>query len=142
MRSARSRTNRVAIPTPGPARSESGSAVVDFVLVVLVLVPLVLGVLQVGLTLFVRNTLAAAASEGARYAAMSGHSPHDGEVMARSQIQSVLAARFAESVVADRVLVAGSPGVRVSVHARVPVLGLGGPALELDMAGHAVAEDP
>ena len=62
---------------PGPRRRqrrEGGSAVVDFVLVVVVLVPLVLGVLQVSLVLLVRNTLTAAASDGARYAATVGRS--------------------------------------------------------------------
>ena len=50
-------------------RDERGAAVVDFVLVSMVLVPLVLGLIQVGLVLHVRNTLAAAATEGARYGA-------------------------------------------------------------------------
>ncbi|MGB0189764.1 MAG: TadE/TadG family type IV pilus assembly protein, partial [Nocardioides sp.] len=53
-------------------RTSRGAAVVDFVLVVVVLVPLVLGVLQVSLVLLVRNTLTAAASDGARYAATVG----------------------------------------------------------------------
>lgn len=44
-------------------------AVVDFVLVTVILVPLVLGIMQVALVLHVRNTLTSAASEGARYAA-------------------------------------------------------------------------
>ncbi len=38
--------------------------IVDFVLVIMVLVPLVLGLIQVGLVLNVHNTLAAAATEG------------------------------------------------------------------------------
>ena len=38
-------------------------------LVLVVLIPLFLGILQVALVLHVRNTLTAAASEGARYAA-------------------------------------------------------------------------
>ena len=50
----------------GCGRGERGAAVVDFVLVLVVLVPLFLGLLQVGLVLHVRNTLTAAASEGAR----------------------------------------------------------------------------
>ena len=41
---------------------ERGAAVVDFVLVLLVLLPLVLGILQLALVLHVRNTLASAAS--------------------------------------------------------------------------------
>ena len=50
-------------------RDERAAAVVDFVLALVVLVPLFLGILQVALVLHVRNTLTAAASEGARYAA-------------------------------------------------------------------------
>ena len=45
--------------------SERGAAVVDIVLVLVVLVPVVLGILQVALVLFVRNTMASAAAEGA-----------------------------------------------------------------------------
>src|SRR4051794_19768609 len=48
------------------SRSCRGAAVVDFVLVVGVLLPVVLGVLQLALVLFVRNTLASGASEGGR----------------------------------------------------------------------------
>ena len=47
----------------GRGRRERGSAVVDFVLVLVVLVPVVLGVVQVALVMLVRNTLAAAASD-------------------------------------------------------------------------------
>ena len=77
---------------------ERGAAVVDFVLVLVVLVPLLLGVLQVGLVLHVRNTLMAAASEGARYAATVDR-PADGRRRARprSQIRGALADRFARA---------------------------------------------
>ena len=55
---------------PRRARSsERGAAVVDVVLVLLVLLPLVIGILQLALVLHVRNTLASAAAEGARHAA-------------------------------------------------------------------------
>ena len=63
------RLSRVAL------RDERGSAVVDFVLVSLVLVPLVLGMMQVGLVMYVRNTLASAAHEGARYGATIDRGP-------------------------------------------------------------------
>ena len=47
---------------PGrPVRDQRGSAVVDFVLVLVVLLPLFLGILQLALVLHVRNTLTAAA---------------------------------------------------------------------------------
>ncbi|HEY0869443.1 MAG TPA: TadE/TadG family type IV pilus assembly protein [Acidothermaceae bacterium] len=42
---------------------------VDFVLVSLILIPLFLAILQLGFALYVRNTLAACAQDGARYAA-------------------------------------------------------------------------
>lgn len=123
-------------------RNQRGSAVVDFVLVLAVLVPLVLGILQVALVMLVRNTLAAAASDGARYAATADRGPADGAQRTRQQIEGALAARFAEDVRALPALVGGAPGVEVQVRARVPALGLGGPAIELEVSGHAVEEEP
>jgi len=76
-------------------RSEEGAAVVDFVLVLVVLIPLFLGILQVALVLHVRNTLTAAASEGARYAATVDRAPGAGAARTREQISGALAARFA-----------------------------------------------
>jgi Flp pilus assembly protein TadG len=120
--------------------SERGAAVVDFVLVLLVLVPLFLGVLQVALVLHVRNTLTAAASEGARYAATADRSPAAGAERTREQIAGALAARFARQVTARPAAVAGARGVEVDVVAEVPALGIGGPAVRLRVSGHAVEE--
>lgn len=122
--------------------AQRGSAVVDFVLVLVVLVPLFLGILQVGLVLLVRNTLAAAASEGARYAATQDRGPADGAARTREQIGAAVSGRFARDVDVRRVLVDGAPGIEVVVHARVPALGIGGPAVELTVSGHAVEEAP
>ena len=123
-------------------RGESGAAVVDFVLVLVVLVPVFLGILQVGLVLFVRNTLASAASEGARYAATADRSPADGVARTRSQLAGVVSGRFADDVTVQQVAVDGAPGVAVTVHARIPALGLGGPSVELAVTGRAVEETP
>ncbi|UMG91595.1 TadE family protein [Nocardioides sp. TF02-7] len=60
-------------------------------LVLVVLVPLVVGILQVGLVLHVRSTLAAAASEGARYAATADRGPADGVARTRAQIDEAVA---------------------------------------------------
>ncbi|GAB6986778.1 TadE/TadG family type IV pilus assembly protein [Nocardioides pyridinolyticus] len=119
---------------------ERGSAVVDFVLVLVVLVPLVLGILQVALVLHVRNTLASAAAEGARYAATLDRGPADGVARTRSQIDGAVSGRFAQDVAAHPATVDGAPGVEVVVHATVPALGLGGPGIELTVTGHAVEE--
>lgn len=121
-------------------RRERGAAVVDFVLVMAVLVPMVLAVLQVSLVLLVRNTLTAAASDGARYAATVGRGPADGEARTREQIEGALASRFARDVQARVVLVDGAPTVVVTVRATVPALGLGGPGVDLEVDGHAVQE--
>lgn len=125
-----------------PRRSQRGSAVVDFVLVLVVLVPLFLGILQVSLVLLVRNTLAAAASEGARYAATADRGPADGEALTRQQIDEAVSGRFAEDVEARPVVVDGVPGVEVTVRAVVPALGLGGPGVVVEVSGHAVEEAP
>ena len=119
---------------------ERGAAVVDFVLALVVLIPLFLGILQVALVMQVRNTLAAAASEGARYAATADRDGADGVAVTREQIDDAIAGRFAEHVTARTVSVDGAPGIEVRVRARVPALGLGGPAIELSVAGRAVEE--
>src|SRR3954468_17781608 len=119
-------------------RTERGAAVVDVVLVMVVLVPVVLGILQVALLLFVRNTLAPAASEGARLAAPRDRGPADGAAQTRAQIDDAVSGRFAEDVTATQ----QGRSVEVVVHARVPALGLGGPAVELTVRGRAVEEPP
>ena len=83
-------------------------------LVLVVLVPVFLGILQLALVLLVRNTLAAAASEGARYAATLDRSPDDGAARTRAQIEGALAARFAEDVRAGPVMVHGARASRWS----------------------------
>ncbi len=123
-------------------RGERGAAVVDFVLVLLVLLPLVLGLLQVSLTLHVRNTLASAASEGARYAATADRGPGDGVARARSQIAGAISGRYARNIHAYPAAVGGAPGVAVRIDAEVPALGLMGPGVRLSVVGHAVEEEP
>jgi Flp pilus assembly protein TadG len=121
-------------------RDETASAVVDFVLVLVVLVPLFLGVLQVALVLHVRNTLTAAASEGARYAATADRPLEAGAARTRQQISGALAERFARDVAVAPAAVLGAPGVEVRVTAEVPPLGLWGPPIRLVATGHAIEE--
>src|SRR3954454_13766916 len=131
------------MPSPsrrGRRRRQHGAALVDFVLVLVVLIPVFLGILQVGLVLFVRNTLTAAASEGARYAATLDRGPAEGAARTRSQIDGALAGRYAHGVTARETTIDGAPDVVVTVHVVVPALGLGGPAVTLDVSGHAIEE--
>jgi hypothetical protein len=105
-------------------------------------VPVFLGVLQVALVLFVRNTVTAAASEGARYAATLDRDPADGAARTRSQISGALAGRYARNVSAHEVVIDGAPAVEVTVHVVIPALGLGGPGISMDLSGHAIEERP
>lgn len=124
----------------GGGKCERGAAVVDFALVMVLLVPLVLGIAQVGLVLHVRNTLAAAASEGARASAPLGASPAVGAERARTTIRRALADHYANDVTARWASLGGVPGAVVEVRARVPALGLLGPGVSLTVRGHAVRE--
>jgi Flp pilus assembly protein TadG len=124
------------------SRRERGSAVVDFVVVLVVLIPVFLGIAQVALVLFVRNALTEAASEGARYAATLDRTPEDGAAHTRSQIRGSLTSRYADHVSAQEVTIDGAPAVVVTVHVVVPALGIAGPAVALDVSGHAIEEQP
>ena len=121
---------------------ERGAAIVDFVFVLVLLIPLFLGILQLALVLHVRNVLTAAASEGARYAATFDRNEGDGVARTRSQIQGALGASYAQDVKPEPTTVGGAPAVRIVVRAQVPALGLGGPSVDLTVSGTAVEENP
>jgi Flp pilus assembly protein TadG len=122
--------------------SDDGAAVVDFTLVGVLLTVLFLALLQLGLALHVRNTLTAAAAEGARYAANADRVPADGAAVTRSLIRASLADSFASDVTAGTQQVAGINTVVVRVRARLPVIGLLGPSRSLSVQGHALEEAP
>lgn len=121
-------------------RGERGSAVVEFTLVGVLLTVLFLGLLQLGLALHVRNTLAASAAEGARVAANADRSPADGAAAARELIRDSLADSFASGVTSGFETVDGVPTVYVQVDATLPVVGLLGPPRAIRLRGHALEE--
>lgn len=120
---------------------DRGSAVVEFTLVGVLLTVLFLGLVQLGLALYVRNTLVAAAAEGARVAANADRAPADGEAVTRDLIRSALADSFASGVTSGAETVDGVPTVYVQVEAQLPVVGLLGPPRGLRVRGHAVDEE-
>jgi Flp pilus assembly protein TadG len=113
---------------------------VDFVLVMVLLVPIVLGIVQTGLVLHVRNTLTAAASDGARAGARLGAGPEDAAERSRELVTAALADSFARDVSARETTLDGIPTIEVVIAAEVPALGLLGPAVDLRVDGHAVQE--
>lgn len=123
-------------------RTERGSAVVDFVMVLFILVPLFAGLLQLSLVLHVRNTLASAAAEGARRAAVVGATPEDGTAKAAEMILGTLNEKYAKDIDIEDTTVGGAPAYEVVIKAEVPALGLGGLAVKLEVSGSAIIESP
>jgi len=103
---------------------------------------LFVAVLQLALVQHVRNTLVDCAAEGARYAALSGHEPADGEERTRMLIEQSLSADYARDVTAVRTTVRGVDVVDVQVTSPLPVVGLVGPGGRLTVHGHALEENP
>ena len=120
-------------------RDEGGVAVVDFVMVAAVLIPLVLGLIQLSLVLHVRNTITSAASEGARIAAAYDRGPADAEARVRSRIDGVLGG-VPEQIRVQPTTVGGAPGWTVEVSAVVPPLGLGAVGVPVTGRGRAIEE--
>lgn len=114
---------------------------VDFVLVSILLVTLFLGVVQLGVVLHVRNTLVAAAAEGARYAANADRDPAEGAQRTREIVTASFGDAFVQQVDAGFEDVAGTPTVVVEVRATLPLVGLLGPSSTLVVRGHAWDEE-
>jgi hypothetical protein len=104
--------------------------------VLLILLPLFVGILQLGFTLYVRNTLAACAQVGARYAADENFTVQGRDVVAAQAVDRTticinqwLSSRYSATVHA---CLTGDPDCRplqvqvveVKVVAPVPVIGL------------------
>jgi Flp pilus assembly protein TadG len=122
-------------------RTEDGSAIAEFVMVTALLLVVALAVFQLGLALYVRNTLISAASEGARYGARADASPSDGIARTSALITSSISASFAENVsAAARTTAGGVRVVEVTVSAPLPVIGPLGPSGVLTVSGRAFSE--
>lgn len=113
---------------------------VDFVLVSALVSVLFLAVLQVGLALYVRNTIISCASEGARFGARADADPRVGVARTRELIEASLSSRFARDITAEVVDAAGVQALAVRVRAPLPVLGPFGPDSGFDLVGRAFLE--
>jgi Flp pilus assembly protein TadG len=121
---------------------DDGAAPVDFVLLAGLLTAIFLMILQLGVALHVRNVLASAAAEGARYGANADFADHGAvaERETRAIITTELSSRFAGAVTATTVGVAGQPVVEVDVSASLPLFGFWGTARTVHVRGHAMQE--
>jgi Flp pilus assembly protein TadG len=121
-------------------REESGSAVVEFTLVGVLLTILTLAVLQLGLALHVRNTVLDAAAEGARFGALADNAPTDGVMRTRTLITEAIGAEYATDIEVGTGDWMGHPAVTVTVRTTLPVVGLLGVGGALEVTGHAAIE--
>lgn len=124
----------------GGIRDDSGSAVVEFTLVGVLLTMLTLAVIQLGLALHVRNTVLDAAAEGARFGALADNAPADGVARARTLITEAIGADYATDIAVGTGDWMGHPAVTVTVRTTLPVVGLLGVGGGLEVSGHAAIE--
>ncbi len=120
-------------------RKDSGSAIVDFVLVAPLLIAVALAILQVILVMHVRTVLTSAAAEGARAAALSGADPRAGERRARAIIDETIASDSVERIVVRRQMAGGATIMALDIEARLPLLGLLGTTV-IHVRGHSLQE--
>lgn len=150
MRSDRACRLRQAPPRGGAAvrrcrnrvrtSSESGSAVVDFVMVGALVIVVFVALLQVALGVYVRNVLIDAAGDGARRAALVGGTEAEAQQRVRALSDAALRRGYVNAVSVSRVPSGDLMVVEVTVTAPLPVLGLLGPGGTLTVKGHAVDE--
>ncbi|HZG94777.1 MAG TPA: TadE/TadG family type IV pilus assembly protein [Mycobacteriales bacterium] len=131
--------------TTRAAYRDAGSAVAEFVLVVgFLLIPLFLGILQLGMVLHARNVVVASAAAGARYGANVDRRVEDGAAEACRRIREALA-RVEERLrctgaVATRGGADPVDVVEVRVDGPLPMFFLPLGSVDVDVTGHAVRE--
>ena len=121
-------------------REESGSAVVDFVMVGALVVFVFVALLQVTLGVYARNVLTDAAGDGARRAALVGGTEAEAQQRVRVLSDAALRHGYVDTVTVSRVPSGDLIIVEVTVKAPFPVLGLFGPGGTLTVTGHAIDE--
>lgn len=140
MRGWRSRVREWASRVRRAGRDDTGSAVVEFVLVSILLTLLTLSVMQLGLALLIRNTVHDAAGEGARFAALADNGLPDGVARSRDLLTVALGPSYADDVTATYTSYLGHRAVAVTVRAPLPLIGLVGIEEALEVTAHAAVE--
>lgn len=119
---------------------ESGSAVVDFVLVGALLMVILLAIIQLALVLHVRNTVVDAASSGAWYGSLADRGPQDAQARTQKLIADSLSPDYARDVAVTEEDFNGVRTLKVTVRTPFPVIGLIGPNSTMEISGHAALQ--
>ena len=122
-------------------RVDSGSAVVEFVGVTALLLLLFLVIFQLGVVLHIRNVMAAAAAEGARYAANADRTDEEGAQRAREAIATGLSDELARNLVVTARPSPDDPGVvEVTITGPAPLFVPKLSPFRITVHGHALEE--
>jgi len=119
---------------------DEGSSPVEFVLVAALLTALTLGVLQVGLAIYVRNVVHDAAVEGAHVAALADTPLRAGVERTRSLISRAVGSGYATDVTAVVRDAGGHEVVEITVSTYLPLTGLLGIPQAMEVTGRAPVE--
>ena len=120
------------------SRGDTGSAVVDFIMVGALVTLLFMSIVQLALVLHVRNTLIDAAASGARYGTLADRTPADGVQRTAELIRLALNDSLAEDVTFTETTVSGVRMLQITVRAPLPVIGFLGPSDGLEVTGHGI----
>lgn len=127
-------------PALAGSTRQSGSAVVDFVLIGGLVMLFFLAIIQLTLVLHVRNTLIDAAASGARYGTLADRNAEDARARTSKLISVALNSEFARDVSTRESTYQGIRTLEVTVRAPLPVIGLIGPRAMLEVTGHAAIQ--
>lgn len=119
---------------------DRGSSPVEFVLVGTLLTLITLGVLQFGLSVYVRNVVHDAAVEGAHHAALADTSLREGVERTRAIVSRTVGGDYAADVDVRETSALGHPAIEINVRATLPLVGLLGPPRLLEVSAHAPVE--
>jgi Flp pilus assembly protein TadG len=122
------------------ATGDEGSSPVEFILVGTMLTVLTLAVLQLGLSIHVRNVVHDAAVEGAYHAALADTSLAEGSRRTREIVARAVGSEYATSVSARESDALGHRTVVITVRATLPLVGLLGAPRSLEVVAHAPIE--
>lgn len=113
---------------------------VEFVLVASLLMVMTLAVLQLALSLHVRNTVQDAAAEGARFAALADGGRAAGAERTDALLTAALGADYDRRIGVGTVEADGHEIVVVTVQAPLPVIGMLGVDGGVEVSGRAPVE--
>lgn len=131
-------SNQVVHPNQVVHSNQAGSVLVEWSLVAVLVMAVTAALLQLTLSLYVRNILADAASDAARHAALVGASDAEANARVQQLCHGALRANYPTKSEVSHLQRGSVSLVQVQVSAPLPVIGLWSPTGSVVVRGHAV----